>query len=144
MFNRSAPNEMPMSHLVFVWSQFVIMAAMHRLAPILVSLLMMPVLAAGQDIAPRPEATINAFRPLPLHEIAESVSARYRGRIIAADIRPPHPFERQLGAELIYEIRLITPQNNLLNIRLDARTGRFMEIAGRGQIEARKQTEDKK
>lgn len=144
MFNRSEPNETPMSHLVFVWSQFVIMAAMHRLAPILVALLMMPTLAVGQDIAPPSEATINAFRPLPLHEIAESVTTRYRGRIIAADIRPPHPPERQLGAELIYELRLITPQSNLLNIRLDARTGRFMEVAGRGQIEARKPTQDNK
>lgn len=144
MFNRSEPNETPMSHLVFVWSQFVIMAAMHRLAPILVSLLMMPTLASGQDTTPPSEAAINAFRPLPLHEIAEAVSTRYRGRIIAADIRPPLPAEREKGTELIYELRLITPQNNLLNIRLDARTGRFMEIAGRGQIEARKQTEDKK
>ncbi|RNF35599.1 PepSY domain-containing protein [Paracoccus methylarcula] len=111
---------------------------MHRLAPILASLLLLPLPVAGQDIAPRSEAAISAFRPLPLHEIAESVTNRYRGRIIAANIVPPHPFERRLEAQLIYEIRLITPQSNLLNIRLDARTGRFMEIAGRGQIEARK------
>ncbi|WP_147457580.1 PepSY domain-containing protein [Paracoccus alkanivorans] len=111
---------------------------MHRFALILVPLLLLPPLAYGQDAVPRSHAMIEAFRPQPLHRIAEAVTDRYEGRIIAAEVRPPLPRERLAGVQLIYEIRLITPQRNLLNIRLDARTGRFLEIAGRGQIEARK------
>ncbi|WP_374303195.1 PepSY domain-containing protein [Paracoccus sp. (in: a-proteobacteria)] len=51
------------------------------------------------------------------------------------------PAERDLGAELVYQFRLLTPQRNLLDIRIDARTGRFLSVAGRGQLAARKPVE---
>ncbi|WCQ98222.1 PepSY domain-containing protein [Paracoccus aestuarii] len=78
------------------------------------------------------------FRPLPLHQLAERVSGRYAGRLVAAETRPPTPPERDLGAELVYEFRLVTPDRNILNIRLDARTGRFLDVAGQGQLQARR------
>lgn len=78
------------------------------------------------------------FRPLPLHQLAERVSGRYAGRLVAAETRPPTPSERDLGAELVYEFRLVTPDRNILNIRLDARTGRFLDVAGQGQLQARR------
>lgn len=81
-------------------------------------------------------ANAQDFRPQPFHELAERVHDRYRGRLIGVQIAPPTPDERDLGAELVYEFRLMTPQRNLLRIRLDARSGRFLEVAGRGQIEA--------
>ncbi|MFC3167523.1 PepSY domain-containing protein [Paracoccus fontiphilus] len=96
-----------------------------------------PVLA--QDAVPR--AAIEQFQPLPFHEIAAAVSDRYDGRMLAADTRPPLPAERDLGAELVYQFRLLTPQRNLLDIRIDARTGRFLSVAGRGQLAARKPVE---
>jgi hypothetical protein len=76
------------------------------------------------------------FRPLPFHELAKRVDRRYRGRLIGADIAPPTPQERELGAALVYEFRLMTPQRHLLLIRMDARNGRFLEVAGRGQLAA--------
>ena len=78
------------------------------------------------------------FRPLPLHEAARLVGERYHGRLIAARLAPPTAHERGLGVELVEELRLLTPARNLLMIRLDARSGRFLEIAGIGQIEALK------
>ena len=78
------------------------------------------------------------FRPLPLSEAAGLISERYHGRLLAASIALPLPHERKLGAELVEEFRLLTPARNLLVIRLDARTGRFLEVAGVGQIEALK------
>lgn len=92
--------------------------------------------AGAQQVAP--EAVIQQFRPLPFHQIAAAVSDRYEGRFLAADARPPTPEERELGTELVYRFRLVTPQQNLLDIRVDARTGRFLSVAGRGQLAARK------
>lgn len=90
--------------------------------------------AQAQDVAPE---MIEQFRPLPLNEVAAAVSDRYAGRLLAADTRAPHPHERDLGAELVYQFRLMTPQQNLLDIRIDARTGRFLSVSGRGQLAAR-------
>lgn len=88
-----------------------------------------------------PQAMIDQFQPLPLHEAAALVGQRYAGRLIAADTRPPEPFERDLGAELVYRFRLVTPQRNLLDIRIDARSGRFLSVSGRGQLAARQAAE---
>lgn len=38
----------------------------------------------------------------------------------------------------MYQFRLLTPQRNLLDIRMDARTGRFLSVSGRGQVQARR------
>lgn len=91
--------------------------------------------AQAQEVAPE---AIDQFRPLPFHELAAAVSDRYEGRLLAANIRPPLPDERDLGAELVYQFRLLTPQRNLLDIRVDARDGRFLSVTGRGQISARR------
>lgn len=95
--------------------------------------------AQAQDVGP---GVTDQFRPLPLHRIAASVSERYAGRLLAADTRPPRPDERDMGAELVYRIRLVTPQRNLLDIRIDARTGRFLSVSGRGQLAARQAAQD--
>lgn len=76
------------------------------------------------------------FQPLPFHDLARLVSERYEGRLVGAEMRRPTPHERDLSVALVYEFRLLTPGRNLLNIRLDARTGRFLEVAGRGQLQA--------
>lgn len=126
---------------------------MRRLAPILIVLLAVAALllaAAPRPHAPpaRPQlsdaarpmviggAAAQDFRPLPFHQLAERVHGRYRGRLIGAGVARPTPHERDLGAALVYEFRLLTPQRNLLRIRMDARSGRFLEVAGRGQVQA--------
>ncbi|MDN3711129.1 hypothetical protein QWZ10_03585 [Paracoccus cavernae] len=40
--------------------------------------------------------------------------------------------------QLVHELRLLTPRRDVLAIRLDARNGRFLEVAGAGLAEARK------
>ena len=90
------------------------------------------------QVDPQADPWATSFRPLPFHRMAEAVGARYAGRLVAAETRPPHPFERAQGVELVYEFRLLTPERNLLDLRLDARTGRFLDVSGRGQIEARR------
>jgi hypothetical protein len=87
-------------------------------------------------------AVAQDITPLPFHDLAERVTDRYEGRLLAAGMSPPSPAEEQLGVRWVYAFRLMTDQRNLLNIRLDAETGRFLEVAGRGQIEALKHEKD--
>lgn len=84
------------------------------------------------------DAWTNAFRPMPLHEAAARVAARYDGRLIAARTLPPTAEERALGADLVYHFRLLTAGRMALDIRLDARDGRFLDVIGRGQMQARR------
>lgn len=58
------------------------------------------------------------FSPKPFHELAQRVTDRYEGRLIAVRMMPPTPHERELGAALVYEFRLLTPHRNLLVICL--------------------------
>ena len=100
-------------------------------------LILMACVPAVAQETPPPDL-IEQFSPLPLHQVAAAVSDRYEGRLLAANTHPPLPPERDLGAELVYQFRLLTPQRNLLDIRVDARTGRFLSVSGRGQLAARR------
>lgn len=101
-----------------------------------------PAQEAGPMVSPQAMIDIDQFQPIPLHEAAALVGDRYAGRLIGADTRPPRPDERALGAELVYRFRLVTPQRTLLDIRIDARSGRFLSVSGRGQLAARRAAED--
>ena len=50
--------------------------------------------------------------------------------------------ERARGVELVHELRLMTRSRDVLLIRLDARTGAFLEVAGSGMTEARRRRDD--
>ncbi|WBU57753.1 PepSY domain-containing protein [Paracoccus sediminicola] len=75
--------------------------------------------------------------PLPLHDVVTIIAARYEGRLLAARLDPPDPFEYALGTDLVHELTLISPQRNVIRIRLDAMTGRVLDVRGRGLIAAR-------
>lgn len=78
------------------------------------------------------------FRVLPLHRAAGIVAERFRGRLIAARLVPPRPDERARGVVLVHRLRLLTPARDVLEIRLDARSGAFLEVAGAGLTRARR------
>ncbi|MEO1910477.1 MAG: hypothetical protein ABGX10_08635 [Paracoccus sp. (in: a-proteobacteria)] len=77
------------------------------------------------------------FRPLPPRQVVRVVTGRYAGRPIAVELVPPFPHEQDRGIELVYQVRLLTEARDLLDIRLDARDGRFLDVAGHGQLQAR-------
>lgn len=78
------------------------------------------------------------FPVIALHRATQIVSARFQGRLIAARLTAPDPQERERGVVLVQELRLLTPDRDVLRIRLDARTGDFLEVAGRGLTRARR------
>ncbi|MFJ1293324.1 PepSY domain-containing protein [Paracoccus yeei] len=82
------------------------------------------------------------FRVIPLQEAARIAGRRFQGRLIAARLAPARPEERARGVELVHELRLMTRSRDVLLIRLDARTGAFLEVAGSGMTEARRRRDD--
>lgn len=83
---------------------------------------------------------------LPLHEVVKIVGGRFEGRLLAARVDEPEPFEFALGTDVVQELLLLSKQGNILKIRLDGVTGRVLDIRGRGLNEARVQDnkEDRK
>lgn len=74
---------------------------------------------------------------LPLHEVVKIVSDRFKGRLLAARIDQPEPYEFALGADSIQELVLLSPQGNIIRLRLDGATGRILDVRGRGLTQAR-------
>lgn len=97
-------------------------------------------LGPNRIVAPVPPAYADPAPPddvLAIAAIAERVARRYRGRLIAGEIKPARGWERRRGATHVYDLRLLTPAGAVLRLILDAHTGAFLEVSGRGQIEAR-------
>jgi uncharacterized membrane protein YkoI len=75
---------------------------------------------------------------LPLPEIIAAVGERYFGEVVAAEVVAGN------GPDLYYELRLITPAGNVLRIRIDAFTAAFIEVDGRGLVDAQKPAPDQR
>lgn len=71
------------------------------------------------------------FEVIPLPVLMGRIEARFPGRLLAAALSPPLAAERRLGAELVYDLRLLTRADQVLRLRVDARDGRFLDIIGR-------------
>ena len=92
----------------------------------------------GEFLPPDLPPGAEEFRVVPLRRAVEIALARMDGRVIAARLTGPLPGERDRGVVLVQELRLLTPDRDVLRIRLDARTGAFLDVAGRGLAKARK------
>lgn len=73
--------------------------------------------------------------PMPLQQIMAIVTERYQGEIVAAEVRSG---KKREGTDIVYELRLLTPRSNMLKIRIDAMSGDFLEVDGRGLVDARR------
>ena len=69
---------------------------------------------AAQPVQPQPL--------MPFHEVVKIVAQRFDGRLLAARIDQPRPYEFALGAEVVQQLTLLSPQGNILLIRLDGVT----------------------
>lgn len=65
----------------------------------------------------------------------DSVLARYIGTVVEAELKRGRPDE---FTDVVYELRLLTPQGNMLRIRVDAANGDILEVDGRGLTRARR------
>lgn len=131
-----------MVRLVFIWNYPLKIKVMKRCAALVFLALMPAAHADGPDLPPDfPEEiaeSANLFHVLSLGRAAAIVEQRFDGKLIAARLVPPMPHEAQNGVQLVYELRLLTPRRNVIQIRLDARNGAFLEAAGAGLGAARR------
>lgn len=108
------------------------------------ALLVPPPAQAQRELWPEDDTDEQALLvPLRLRDVVKLVEQRFEGRILGAAVLPARPQERELGAVLVFELRWLTPDRDLLHIRVDAVSGRFMEVAGQGIAEARKNQHEK-
>ncbi|ROP84046.1 YpeB-like protein with putative protease inhibitory function [Stella humosa] len=93
--------------------------------------LLAPALAATLAAAPALLADDAPRRGLlPVSAILARVEARFDGTVLDADVRAGR------DGRVVYEVRFLARRGNLLQIRLDAATGAFLDIDGHGFIEA--------
>lgn len=91
--------------------------------------------AAAQPAPPPPPGRAGEGALLPLAHAAARVAERYEGRLLDARVTGGRGRER---AEVVYEIRWLTPSGDVLRVRLDARDGGWIEVDGAGQSAARR------
>lgn len=109
-----------------------------------------PAAADGDSDHERARAAVESGDIVPLALILERVESLYEGSIIEVELED----EEDEGLEFdddampdgeifvkgfIYEIKLLTPQGNLLKLKLDARTAALIQVKGHGEKLARKQ-----
>jgi uncharacterized membrane protein YkoI len=102
--------------------------------------LMLAVAAAGTEALAggvdheRARAAMEAGQIMPLHRILVEVEEQFDGRVIEVKLT-------DLEAGLhgwVYAIILLTPQNNVLVLKVDAGTATILQVQGQGIEEARK------
>jgi len=103
--------------------------------------------AAADDISDheRARAAVESGDVVPLALILEKVESIYEGSIIEVELEDEgdEGDEVEMGSAhymsgFIYEIKLLTPQGNLLKLKMDARTAELIQVKGYGEEQARK------
>ncbi|WP_311063494.1 hypothetical protein [Halomonas sp. DWK9] len=71
---------------------------------------------------------------LSVDDAIATVKQRYEGELLDIEMKSGRGWE---NSEQVYELRLLTAQGSVLKIRIAREDGRFLEIDGSGQVEAR-------
>lgn len=99
------------------------------------ALLMIPAAAmAGAADHERARAAMEEGQIMPLAEILAKVDSEFTGRVIEVKLTD---LEEGLSG-WIYAITLLSPQDNVLSLKVDAGTGVILQVEGQGIEEARK------
>lgn len=98
----------------------------------------------------RARAAVESGDIVPLALILERVEYLYHGSIIEVELESEedegleHDEDYGLDGGFLYEIKLLTPQGNLLELLLDARNAALIRVRGHGEEQARKNEPPKK
>jgi len=93
--------------------------------PLLLALAAGPALARDGD-HDRARQAVQSGEALPLRTILDKVAAEFPGEMIEAELEDE-------DGRLAYEIKLITPDGNVLKVYYDARDGRVLKTKGHGK-----------
>lgn len=75
---------------------------------------------------------------IPRHVAVSRAIDRFPGRVLDIAVVPPTPPERTAGIAAVYRLRLIVPPRDVLDIRMDASSGRFVDVRGANLAAARR------
>ncbi|MBB1492243.1 MULTISPECIES: PepSY domain-containing protein [unclassified Paracoccus (in: a-proteobacteria)] len=74
---------------------------------------------------------------MPMHKAVRLVMRRFDGKVLDIALMPAP--RADVGRHpLIYHIRILTDDRDVLDIRMDALTGQFLELRGEGITDARR------
>jgi uncharacterized membrane protein YkoI len=101
--------------------------------------------ADGDSDHDRARAAVESGDIVPLSQILEKVEFLYHGSIIEVELEDEEDDdEESFVSGWIYEIKLLTPQGNLLKLKIDARTAQLIRVKGHGEKLARKNIQESK
>lgn len=96
--------------------------------------------ADDQDLALEALARGDA---LPLIELLEKVESLYQGTVLEVELESDeHRVISDDGRAMIYEIKILTPQGNLVKLEFAAKTLELLEVDGHDSEDARKRHDD--
>lgn len=72
----------------------------------------------------RTRSAVEAGEIRSLSEIRRAVKRQYAGRIVNVELH-------ERGADMIYDVRVLTPEGNVISVNVDARSGTVMSVKGR-------------
>lgn len=74
---------------------------------------------------------------MPMHKAVRLVMRRFHGKVLDIALVPAPPPDAGRHP-LVYHIRILTDDRDVLDIRMDALTGQFLELRGEGITDARR------
>lgn len=104
------------------------------LSAIAVAIVGLPVSRFADGAEPdhdRARRAVQSGEILPLSKVLSAVEDEFEGVLLEVELEREH--ER-----FVYEIELLTPQGHVIEITLDARDAKILEIEGQGVEAARK------
>jgi len=78
---------------------------------------------------------------MSMHQAVRLAMHRFNGKVLDIALMPARPGSRD-AHPLIYRIRMLTRSRDVLDIRMDAFTGRFLELRGADIAAARRTRKD--
>lgn len=79
---------------------------------------------------------------LPLHQAVRLATRRFHGKPLDITLTAPRSDERAAGVVLVYQLRMLTRSRDVLDIRMDALTGDFLELRGADLSNVRRGKDD--
>ena len=79
----------------------------------------------------------------PMIEVVRLAARRFHGKPLDVTLVAPRPDEAAAGVTLVYRVRMLTRSRDVLDIRMDALDGRFLELSGSDLAGVHRNAKDK-
>jgi len=95
--------------------------------------------AAADSDHERARAAVEAGQIVPLSRALAKVESLYRGEVLEVELEDDDHGDGKGGRSFMYEIKLLTPRGDVLELKLDAKTLDVVKVEGRGAERARRE-----